>query len=80
MSDTGEGIPQEALPHIWERFYTRRSGRTTDRNQSGLGLTITRYLVELMHGRIHVESVIGEGTTFTLRFPLLGTHTTQKSF
>jgi signal transduction histidine kinase len=75
ISDTGEGIPPEVLPHIWERFYSRRSSQETGQHQSGLGLTITKHLVELMQGRIDVESAPAQGTTFTLRFPLLDSHT-----
>jgi len=71
ISDTGAGIPLEVLPHIWERFYTGDSGRAKEQHQSGLGLTITKHLVELMHGRVDVESTVGQGTTFTLRFPVL---------
>ncbi len=70
IRDTGEGIPNEALPHIWERFFTGSQSRTSNQARSGLGLTITKHLVELMNGHIDVESVPSQGTTFTIYFPI----------
>jgi signal transduction histidine kinase len=69
ISDTGMGIDPEKLHLIWERFYTEESSRMSRRERSGLGLTITKQLVELMKGTIHVTSTLGEGTTFTLYLP-----------
>lgn len=71
IADTGEGIAVDALPHIWERFYSLRKRETGAQPQGGLGLTITKHLVELMNGRIDVASTLGQGTTFTLRLPVL---------
>ena len=66
ISDTGKGIPPEAIDHIFEPFYTtKKEGEGT-----GLGLFIVRKMVELMHARIDVASTIGDGTTFTLEFPV----------
>lgn len=64
--DTGPGIPHEAMAHIFDPFYTTKEpGEGT-----GLGLFVTRNLVELLGGRINVESTVGKGTTFTIAFPL----------
>jgi signal transduction histidine kinase len=66
IADTGPGIKPEVLPRIFEPFYsTKAAGEGT-----GLGLFITRTIVELMGGRIEVRSVVGEGTTFTTVFPV----------
>jgi signal transduction histidine kinase len=69
VSDRGEGIAPEHLPRIFERFYRVDPGRSRERGGTGLGLSITRHLVELMRGRIEVESQLGEGTCFTLWLP-----------
>lgn len=68
VSDTGVGIAPEHLPHIFERFYV---GRENKNEGSGLGLYIARITVEELGGSIAVDSVVGEGTTFTIRLPLL---------
>jgi signal transduction histidine kinase len=65
VRDTGEGIPAEALPHVWERFYRV----SDDRGGSGLGLSIVRELTEMMGGSVSVESVEGQGSTFTVWLP-----------
>ena len=64
VKDTGQGIAPEDLPHVFERFW--RSGLASDRNSkgSGIGLAISRRLVELQGGSMEVESVLGEGSTF----------------
>lgn len=70
VADTGIGIPPERLPDIFEPF-RRGSDFATRRHQgAGLGLSIVRSLVELMGGSIKVQSTVGRGTTFSLRFPL----------
>jgi two-component system OmpR family sensor kinase len=68
VADEGEGIPEDALPHVFERFYQVESSRTGE--GSGLGLAIVRETVEALEGQIEVESVPDEGSTFTVRFPL----------
>jgi signal transduction histidine kinase len=73
IADTGAGIDPAELPYIWERFYTGDASRLSRRERSGLGLTITKQLVELMGGTIGVTSELGAGTTFTLRLPSEGT-------
>ncbi len=73
VRDTGEGIATEALPHIWERFYTGSPSRSSGEARSGLGLTITKHLVEMMNGKIEVESKLGSGSLFTIWFPIFST-------
>ncbi len=68
VTDEGIGIPENALPHVFERFYRAESSRTGE--GSGLGLSIARETIEALEGRIEVESVPGEGSTFTVRLPL----------
>ena len=65
VKDTGQGIASEDLPHVFERFW--RSGLATDRNSrgSGVGLAISRRLVELQGGSMEVESELGKGSTFS---------------
>jgi signal transduction histidine kinase len=68
--DTGEGIPDEDLPNIFERFYRVDRSRTRATGGSGLGLTIAKRLVEAHGGKIEVESELGKGSTFTLTLPI----------
>jgi PAS domain S-box-containing protein len=70
VSDTGIGISDEFLDQIFEEFRQESEGLTRAHEGSGLGLTITRRLVELMGGAIEAESTKGEGSTFTVRLPL----------
>jgi len=64
VSDTGQGIPADDIPHVFEPFFTRSQGGT------GLGLSITQRIVEEHHGVISVESIEGKGTVFTVKLPL----------
>jgi signal transduction histidine kinase len=73
FTDTGVGIPEDALAHIFERFYRVDKARSRKSGGSGLGLSIVRNLVERNRGEIHVESSVGKGTIFTLRFPVFDT-------
>lgn len=68
--DTGKGIAAEDLPHVFERFW--RSDRSRDRNSggTGIGLAISRRLVELQKGTIEVESELGKGSTFRFSLPI----------
>lgn len=67
--NSGKGINPKILPHIWEPFYTEESSRRSHRERSGLGLTISKQLIELMGGTISTESIPGNGTTFTIILP-----------
>ncbi|MGI6071442.1 MAG: sensor histidine kinase [Lachnospiraceae bacterium] len=60
VEDNGEGIPQKALPYVFERFY--RAGRTDEKSGSGLGLSIAKEIVLAMRGKIRIESEEGKGT------------------
>jgi two-component system, OmpR family, phosphate regulon sensor histidine kinase PhoR len=70
VSDTGIGIPPEAVARIFERFYRVDKARSRERGGTGLGLSIVRHIA-LVHGAsVHVESQIEQGSTFYLRFRL----------
>ena len=73
VSDTGVGIPEDALEHIFERFYRVDKARSRATGGSGLGLAIVRAIVQRNRGEITVESTPGQGTTFTVVFPLFDT-------
>ncbi|MCP4362954.1 MAG: sensor histidine kinase, partial [Chloroflexi bacterium] len=64
VQDDGEGIPPEDVPHIFDRFYRADKSRHTE--QSGMGLAITRSLVEVHGGTIEVSSRVGEGTKYVV--------------
>ena len=70
VRDTGSGIPDEDLPHVFDRFYRGDRARAEEHAASGLGLAIARSLVEMHKGSITVESAPGEGTTFLIRLPV----------
>lgn len=69
VSDTGHGIPPDELPFVFNRFYSRENTRRRDSGGSGLGLTITKKIVEKLDGSIMVWSEPGKGSTFTVHFP-----------
>ncbi len=70
--DSGRGISEADLPHIFDRFYRCDKARTRENNGSGLGLTIAKSIVEMMQGTLTVKSVLGVGSTFTFTFPIIG--------
>ena len=70
VRDTGVGIPEDAVGHVFERFFRVDKARSRKSGGSGLGLSIVRNMVERNRGSICVESVIGEGSVFTLSFPV----------
>lgn len=68
VKDNGQGIPEQDLPYIWERFYRVDKARSSVSGGSGLGLTITKQLIELQGGVIMVNSIFGKGTCFIIKF------------
>ena len=70
VRDTGVGIPKESLSHVFERFYRVDKARSRKSGGSGLGLSIVRNMVERNRGEISVQSTVGQGSLFTLRFPV----------
>ncbi len=74
ISDTGVGIPEAQKSKIFDRFYQVDGSHTRKQEGTGIGLSLTKELVELHKGKIEVESKEGKGTTFTIRIPLGKTH------
>jgi signal transduction histidine kinase len=72
VSDTGQGIPQEDIHHIFERFYRVDKSRSRDGGGTGLGLAIAKHLVELHSGTIEVDSQVGKGTMMVVKLPKMG--------
>ena len=70
VEDSGIGIPEESLDHIYERFYRVDKSHSREIGGTGLGLAITRNSILMHRGAIKVHSVMGEGTTFDVRIPL----------
>ena len=70
VSDTGHGIPENELPRIFDRFYQLDKSRKGKPGHSGLGLAITKKILELHETMIGVESKVGSGTTFTFTLPV----------
>jgi two-component system phosphate regulon sensor histidine kinase PhoR len=70
VRDTGIGIPEEHLTHIFERFYVVDKSRSRKLGGTGLGLSIVKHIVMAHRGKISVRSRLGEGTTFTIELPL----------
>ncbi|WP_123040283.1 sensor histidine kinase [Cohnella candidum] len=70
--DNGAGISQEALPHVFERFYRAEASRSTQTGGTGLGLAIAKQIMEEHGGSIEAQSEKGIGTTILIKLPLLG--------
>ncbi|MBQ6588924.1 MAG: two-component sensor histidine kinase [Butyrivibrio sp.] len=70
VADSGMGIPEASLDHIYERFYRVDKSRSREIGGTGLGLSIARNVVIMHRGSIDVKSTVGEGTTFTVKIPL----------
>jgi len=73
IMDSGVGIPEDAISHIFERFYRVDKARSRASGGSGLGLAIVRAIIQRNRGEIHVSSEVGKGTTFTVSFPVFDT-------
>jgi signal transduction histidine kinase len=69
VRDTGVGIEESALPHIFERFYRADPSRNRSEGGSGLGLSIAKWIVESHRAEIQAESEAGRGSVFRVRFP-----------
>lgn len=69
VTDTGVGIPSEALPRIFERFYRVDRVRSREQGGTGLGLSIVKHTMDLLHGRVWVESKLGFGAVFSISLP-----------
>jgi signal transduction histidine kinase len=70
VADTGVGIPPERLRLIFEPFYTTKEPDAHGHGGTGLGLSVCRQIIEQHQGRIRVESLVGKGSTFTVKLPL----------
>lgn len=71
VRDTGVGIPYRDLPHIFERFYVVDRSRTRESGGAGLGLAIVKGIVDAHGGTVSTESMLGSGTVFTVRLPIM---------
>ncbi|MBV8343972.1 MAG: PAS domain-containing protein [Candidatus Eremiobacteraeota bacterium] len=71
VRDNGEGIPYRDLPHIFERFYVVDRSRTRGSGGAGLGLAIAKGIIDAHGGSVSAESMLGRGTSFTIRLPIM---------
>jgi len=71
VSNTGEGIPSESIPYIFDRFYRVDKSRSRSEGSFGLGLSIAKAIIDQHNGKISCESIENERTTFTLKLPLM---------
>ncbi|MCA9324724.1 PAS domain S-box protein [Candidatus Saccharibacteria bacterium] len=78
IKDTGHGIPAEDIPHLFQKFYRVDNSNTRTIGGTGLGLFISRKIVELYGGRIWVESEVGKGSTFYINLPRISTQKAEE--
>ncbi|WP_256217625.1 HAMP domain-containing sensor histidine kinase [Paenibacillus sp. OV219] len=71
IADNGTGISAEALPLVFNQFYRAEQSRRTQAGSSGLGLTIVKQIIEEHRGTVEAQSVVGQGTSITIKLPLL---------
>ena len=67
--DTGQGIPEEDLPYIFDRYFQSKKSHESLQGGTGIGLALARELTQLMNGTLRVESILGKGSTFLLNLP-----------
>jgi signal transduction histidine kinase len=70
VSDTGIGIAEDDVAHVFDRFWRADKARSREQGGAGLGLSIAKWIVEMHRGTIGVESRLGEGSKFWIRIPL----------
>ncbi len=78
VSDTGPGIPAEDIPHLFQKFYRVDNSATRSVGGTGLGLFISKKIVELYQGRIWAESELDKGSTFYINLPRISTSRAQQ--
>jgi two-component system sensor histidine kinase VicK len=71
VSDTGHGIPKEALPHLFSKFYRVHQSPDKASQGTGLGLYISKAIITMHRGKIWVESEEGKGSTFSFSIPII---------
>jgi two-component system phosphate regulon sensor histidine kinase PhoR len=71
VRDRGEGVAAEHLPRLTERFYRIDAGQSRAKGGTGLGLALVKHIVAHHRGRLEIDSVVGEGSTFTVTLPVL---------
>jgi two-component system, OmpR family, phosphate regulon sensor histidine kinase PhoR len=69
VHDQGQGIPREHLPRLFERFYRVDKARSRDLGGTGLGLAIVKHIAQIHGGRVSVDSIVGQGSTFRIHLP-----------
>jgi signal transduction histidine kinase len=79
VRDTGHGIPPETLRKIFDPYFTTKTADSQGQGGTGLGLSLAREVIEAHHGRIRVESTVGQGTAFILKLPLAKARSTASA-